>query len=102
MVFSLVYYFGPSVFDTSVFGTSVASRACAGKQRLIPSDETALFSLQLMFDAWRSSWPSWRLELKTRIGPRHPRLGAAGFGFARWLARLTMSPRDFISWVSPI
>jgi hypothetical protein len=37
MVFSLVYYFGPSVF-----GPSVASRACAGKHRLIPSDETAL------------------------------------------------------------
>jgi hypothetical protein len=62
MVFSLVYYFGPSFFDTSVFGTSVASRACAGKDRLIPSDETALLPLQLMFDAWLSSCPSWRLN----------------------------------------
>jgi carbamoyltransferase len=30
------------------------------------------------------------LERERRIGPRHPRLGRAGFHFARWLAKLTM------------
>src|ERR1700687_1889550 len=30
-----------------------------------------------------------------RIGPRHPRLAAAGFRFARWLARLTMGRAGF-------
>src|SRR3979411_1483204 len=35
------------------------------------------------------------LELKKRIGPRHPRLAAAGFLFARWLARLTMGRAGF-------
>jgi carbamoyltransferase len=30
------------------------------------------------------------LVRERRIGPRHPRLGRAGFHFARWLAKLTM------------
>src|ERR1700757_3766834 len=37
----------------------------------------------------------WRSELKSRIVPRHPRLGAAGFHFARWLAQRTMGPAGF-------
>jgi len=35
------------------------------------------------------------LELKKRIGPRHPRLAAAGFRFARWLAAKTMGAAGF-------
>jgi carbamoyltransferase len=35
------------------------------------------------------------LELNKRIGPRHPRLAAAGFRFARWLGRLTMGRAGF-------
>jgi carbamoyltransferase len=35
------------------------------------------------------------LELNTRIGPRHPRLGRAGFRFARWLAKQTMLSAGF-------
>src|ERR1700761_1124795 len=35
------------------------------------------------------------LDLKKRIGPRHPRLGAAGFRAARWLAARTMSAAGF-------
>jgi carbamoyltransferase len=35
------------------------------------------------------------LELNKRIGPRHPRLAAAGSRFARWLARLTMERAGF-------
>jgi len=35
------------------------------------------------------------LALNRRIGPRHPRLAAAGFRFARWLARRTMARAGF-------
>src|SRR6266481_167302 len=35
------------------------------------------------------------LQPNKRIGPRHPRLAAAGFQFARWLARLTMARAGF-------
>jgi carbamoyltransferase len=35
------------------------------------------------------------LELNKRIGPRHPRLGAAGFRFFRWLAKRTMAAAGF-------
>jgi carbamoyltransferase len=35
------------------------------------------------------------LELRTRIGPRHPKLAAAGFRAARWLAAKTMSTAGF-------
>jgi len=37
-----------------------------------------------------------RLQVqKVRVGPRHPRLGAAGFRLGRWLARKTMSRAGF-------
>src|SRR5450631_2764371 len=36
-----------------------------------------------------------RLNPKLRIGPRHPRLGAAGFHVARWLAARTMAAAGF-------
>lgn len=37
-----------------------------------------------------------RLEVqKLRVGPRHPRLGAAGFRLARWLTRKTMGKIGF-------
>src|SRR5216684_3463510 len=35
------------------------------------------------------------LKPNRRIGPRHPRLAAAGFRFARWLGRLTMGRAGF-------
>ena len=35
-----------------------------------------------------------KMEQK-RIGPRHPRLGAAGFRLARWLAAKTMARAGF-------
>jgi len=35
------------------------------------------------------------LELKIRTGPRHPKLAAAGFRAARWLAAKTMSAAGF-------
>src|SRR3954454_10828567 len=35
------------------------------------------------------------LELNRRIGPRHPKLGAAGFRAARWLAAKTMGAAGF-------
>jgi carbamoyltransferase len=35
------------------------------------------------------------LDLEKRIGPRHPRLGAAGFHLARWLAAQTMARAGF-------
>ena len=35
------------------------------------------------------------LEPNTRIGPRHPRLGRAGFRFVRWLAKPTMRAAGF-------
>src|SRR6202790_467723 len=35
------------------------------------------------------------LELNRRIGPRHPRLGAAGFRAARWLAARLMGAAGF-------
>src|SRR5258708_5854688 len=35
------------------------------------------------------------LDVKKRIGPRHPRLGAAGFRMARWLAARTMASAGF-------
>jgi carbamoyltransferase len=35
------------------------------------------------------------LERKARIGPRHPRLGAAGFRVAQWLAAQTMQRAGF-------
>src|SRR3981189_1564778 len=35
------------------------------------------------------------LALNRRIGPRHPRLAAAGFRLARWLARRTMARAGF-------
>jgi carbamoyltransferase len=35
------------------------------------------------------------LEPKRRIGPRHPRLGAAGFRFARWLAAKAFARAGF-------
>src|SRR6202165_1861209 len=35
------------------------------------------------------------LELNRRIGPRHPRLGAAGFRAARWLAARLMAAAGF-------
>src|SRR3954447_19437629 len=35
------------------------------------------------------------LHLNLRIGPRTPRLAAAGFRFARWLGRLTMRSAGF-------
>jgi carbamoyltransferase len=35
------------------------------------------------------------LERQTRIGPRHPRLGAAGFRIAQWLAARTMARAGF-------
>jgi carbamoyltransferase len=35
------------------------------------------------------------LELNTRIGPRHPKLAAAGFRAARWLAAKTMGAAGF-------
>jgi carbamoyltransferase len=35
------------------------------------------------------------LKLDRRIGPRHPKLAAAGFRFARWLGRLTMGRAGF-------
>jgi carbamoyltransferase len=35
------------------------------------------------------------LERQTRIGPRHPRLGAAGFRIAQWLAAQTMARAGF-------
>jgi carbamoyltransferase len=34
-------------------------------------------------------------KLDKRIGPRHPKLAAAGFRFARWLGRLTMGSAGF-------
>src|ERR1700712_4152223 len=36
-----------------------------------------------------------RLELNTRTGPRHPKLAAAGFRAARWLAAKTMGAAGF-------
>jgi carbamoyltransferase len=36
-----------------------------------------------------------RLQLNTRIGPRHPKLAAAGFRAARWLATKTMGAAGF-------
>src|SRR5258705_12400739 len=36
-----------------------------------------------------------RLKPNTRIGPRHPRLAAGGFRFARWLAAKTMEAAGF-------
>src|SRR4029078_6483516 len=36
-----------------------------------------------------------RLKPNIRIGPRHPKLGAAGFRFVRWLARKTMAAAGF-------
>src|SRR6202023_2469307 len=35
------------------------------------------------------------LELQKRIGPRYPKLGEAGFRFARWLAARTMGAAGF-------
>src|ERR1700760_5156241 len=45
-----------------------------------------------MIDAPKQQEPG--LEQK-RMGPRHPRLGAAGFRFARWLAAHTMARAGF-------
>src|ERR1700755_665760 len=45
-----------------------------------------------MIDAPKQQEPG--LEQK-RIGPRHPRLGAGGFCFARWLAAQTMARAGF-------
>jgi carbamoyltransferase len=42
-----------------------------------------------------------RLERKARIGPRHPKLGAAGFRTARWLAERTMARAGFHRMGSP-
>ncbi|MES1147816.1 MAG: hypothetical protein ABUL53_01400, partial [Bradyrhizobium guangdongense] len=36
-----------------------------------------------------------RLELTTRIGPRHPKLGAAGFRLATWLATKAFARAGF-------
>src|SRR3954468_23426338 len=41
------------------------------------------------------------LELNRRIGPRHPKLGAAGFRAARWLAARTMGAAGFHQLGSP-
>src|SRR5438067_2859841 len=78
-----------------LFSPSVASRAGAGKVRFIPHDETAL--LRAANCATRGTCdPKFDgLELNKRIGPRHPRLAAAGFRFARWLGRLTMGRAGF-------
>src|SRR6478609_6038543 len=45
-------------------------------------------------DSIRSQGPH-RLQLNTRIGPRHPKLAAAGFRAARWLATKTMGAAGF-------
>src|SRR5260370_8249789 len=41
------------------------------------------------------------LERNARIGPRHPKLGAAGFRVARWLAAQTMARAGFHRLGSP-
>ena len=54
----------------------------------------------IMIDAWQSPVSlQGRCELKPnrRIGPATPRLAAAGFRAARWLARETWALRAFIS-----
>src|SRR6266852_2053515 len=48
-----------------------------------------------VIDALGKLTTPWRSELKSRIVPRHPRLGAAGFRFARWLAQRTMGAAGF-------
>jgi carbamoyltransferase len=45
-------------------------------------------------DSIQSQGPH-RLQLNTRIGPRHPKLAAAGFRAARWLATKTMGAAGF-------
>jgi carbamoyltransferase len=65
------------------------------QDRLIPPDETAL--LRAANYATRGACdPEFNgLNLNKRIGPRNPRLAAAGFHFARWLGRLTMGRAGF-------
>ena len=43
----------------------------------------------------RPSKAGLRIEPERRIGPRHPRLGAAGFRAARWLAAKTLGAAGF-------
>jgi carbamoyltransferase len=78
-----------------LFLPSVASRVRAGKVRLIPPDETALLRAANYATTAPMNWELNGLELNKRIGPRHPRLAAAGFRLARWLARLTMGRAGF-------
>ncbi len=46
-------------------------------------------------------WGSCQLEPTRRIGPRHPRLGAAGFRLAKWLAAKTFARAGFHQVASP-
>jgi carbamoyltransferase len=50
-----------------------------------------------MIDAWAAfvTHKAGGLELNRRIGPRHPRLGEAGFRAARWLAARSMGLAGF-------
>src|SRR6478735_10390661 len=47
-------------------------------------------------------WGSCQLEPTRRSGPRHPRLGAAGFRLAKWLAAKTFSRAGFHQVASPL
>src|SRR6185312_12098707 len=46
-----------------------------------------------MHTAWKSRFDLGQRRI--RIGPRHPRLGAAGFRLGRWLAARTMGHAGF-------
>src|SRR5213080_4633518 len=86
-------------FAKCCFLRSVASHARAGKDGHIPLYETSCCGQPIVMSmrgATDGCIEAGRLEVqKFRVGPRHPRLGAASFRLARWLARMTMGKVGF-------
>src|ERR1700740_2799741 len=85
-----------NMVSSRLFFASVASRARAGKNGIIPCDETSCCGHPDVLNMRPYPVGADRLEArKLRIGPRYPRLGDASFRFARWLARKTMGRAGF-------
>src|SRR4051812_2276261 len=81
------------------FCRSVASRTVACKRRLFRGMKRHCCAPPFMIDAWKRRTNPSRSTLKKpaqrRIGPRHPRLGAAAFRAVRWLSVRLFSAAGF-------
>src|SRR6202008_2272493 len=85
-----------------VLPTSLARGALAGKCGLwLRLSKRHCWAPTFVIDA-RPKQGILGLERERRIGPRHPRLGRAGFHFARWLAELTMGAAGIHKVGSPL